>query len=58
MTSIKMLISLAVLAAVAATMAPGQEKRGEMTVVTYDGLKREVIKHRGRVVLVDFWAGY
>ena len=42
----------------AATIAPGQEKRGEMTVVKYDGLKREVFKHRGKVVLVDFWAGY
>ena len=52
------------LAAVAAllvgtvTLAQAQEKRGEMTVVTYDGLKREVLKHRGKVVVVDFWAGY
>jgi len=26
--------------------------------VKYDGLKQEILKHRGKVVLVDFWATY
>ena len=37
---------------------PAQEKKPELAVVKYDGLKREVLKHRGKVVIVDFWAGY
>jgi hypothetical protein len=47
-----------VLLVCAATLAQAQEKRGEMTLVNYDGLKREVLKHRGKVVVVDFWASY
>jgi hypothetical protein len=35
-----------------------QEKKSEMTPVKYSGLKEEVLKHRGKVVVVDFWAGY
>jgi hypothetical protein len=38
--------------------ALGQEKKIEMTPVKYDALKQEVLKHRGKVVVVDFWAGY
>jgi thiol-disulfide isomerase/thioredoxin len=33
-----------------------QEKKIEATIVKYDGLKQEILKHRGKVVLVDFWA--
>ena len=58
MTIRKKSIALGVLFMVSATLAQPPEKRGEMTVVRYDGLKREVLKHRGKVVLVDFWAGY
>jgi len=36
--------------------AQPQEKKIEATVVKYDGLKQEILKHRGKVVLVDFWA--
>jgi thiol-disulfide isomerase/thioredoxin len=35
---------------------PAQEKKIEMTMVKYDGLKQEILKHRGKVVIVDFWA--
>jgi hypothetical protein len=35
-----------------------QEKKIEMVPVKYAALKEEVLKHRGKVVLVDFWAGY
>ena len=58
MTLSRMSLALGTLILVSATLAQPPEKRGEMTVVRYDGLKREVLKHRGKVVLVDFWAGY
>ena len=38
--------------------ASAQEKKIEMAPVKYNGLKEEVLKHRGKVVIVDFWAGY
>lgn len=30
----------------------------QLRVVRYDGLKEEVIRHRGKVVLVDFWGEF
>jgi hypothetical protein len=37
-----------------------QEKAGgvDLKVVKYDGLAEEVAKHRGKIVVVDFWAEY
>lgn len=35
-----------------------QEPKVQMSLVKYEGLKQEVLKHRGKVVLVDFWATY
>ena len=32
-----------------------QEKAPEVRIVKYDGLAQEVLKHRGKVVLVDIW---
>jgi thiol-disulfide isomerase/thioredoxin len=32
-----------------------QERKIVMTQVKYDGLKQEILKHRGKVVIVDFW---
>lgn len=29
-----------------------------LQVVKYDGLAREILKNRGKVVVVDFWADY
>jgi hypothetical protein len=49
---------VAVLAIACVAVSQGQEKKIEMTRVKYDGLKQEVLKHRGKVVVVDFWAGY
>jgi len=37
---------------------PSQEPSFDMTPIKYEGLKQEVLKHRGKVVVVDFWAGY
>jgi thiol-disulfide isomerase/thioredoxin len=42
----------------AASGVPAQEKKIEMVSVKYDGLKQEIFKQRGKVVLVDFWATY
>ena len=41
----------------ARTQDPG---KGDVTlkVVKYDGLADELLKHRGKVVVVDFWADY
>jgi len=55
MMRIKILTSLGVLVALCA--APGQTpgKKIEMIPVKYDGLKQEILKQRGKVVVVDFW---
>lgn len=50
-------IALFALIAVAPTAMP-QDKKFEMTHVKYAGLKDEILKHRGKVVVLDFWAGY
>jgi hypothetical protein len=40
-------------------MARAQDKAGvTLEVVKYDGLKNAVAKHRGKVVLVDFWGEF
>jgi hypothetical protein len=51
--------TLASLAVAALCLATGQaqEKSTAMIPVKYDGLKAEVLKHRGKVLIVDFWAG-
>ena len=59
MTGIRWHLALAAIVVVCAIGGSStQEKKIEMTFVKYDGLKQEVLKHRGKVVLVDFWAGY
>jgi len=39
-----------------ATDLSAQDKKIEVAAVKYDELKQEILKHRGKVVLVDFWA--
>ena len=52
-------VALALFAgAVVFSGGPAQEKKTDLVIVKYDGLKREVQKHRGKVVVVDFWASY
>ena len=50
------LLGLALLAT--AGPAGTQEGKVELTPVKYAGLKDAVVKHRGKVVLVDLWAEY
>jgi thiol-disulfide isomerase/thioredoxin len=58
MRPIGLLFTISVSALFAAGSVPAQEKKIDMTTVKYDGLKQEILKHRGKVVLVDFWATY
>jgi thiol-disulfide isomerase/thioredoxin len=48
--------AIAGVAIVCSAVSQGQEKKIELTLVKYDGLKQEVLKHRGKVVVLDFWA--
>jgi hypothetical protein len=51
-------LTLTLIALTYAGAAPAQEKKYDMTLVKYGGLADEILKHRGKVVVVDFWAGY
>ena len=55
------LLSCAALFSVGFFLAGQAQEKGEevtVRVVKYDGLKEEVLKHRGKVVVVDFWADF
>ena len=56
MNSIRAIASLLVVAIVCVAVGHSEEKKIVMTHVKYDGLKQEVLKHRGKVVVLDFWA--
>lgn len=58
MISLRIFLSLSILAILCAPNGSAQEKKIAMIPVKYDGLKQEVLKHRGKVVVVDFWADY
>ncbi len=58
MPNMRMLLAVGFLTALCARDGAAQEKKFAATPVKYAGLKEEVLKHRGKVVLVDFWAGY
>jgi thiol-disulfide isomerase/thioredoxin len=49
---------LGVALAWAAAGAGAQDDAVTLNVVKYDGLKQEVLRHRGKVVVVDFWADF
>ena len=57
MTALRWLIALGVLA-FCFTAGPAQEQKVTLTTVKYDELKQEILKHRGKVVVVDFWATF
>jgi hypothetical protein len=50
----------ALFAAVLLVPTSAQEKSADapFRIVKYDGLGKEVMKHRGKVVLVDVWADF
>jgi thiol-disulfide isomerase/thioredoxin len=56
----KVSFAIALLTACFYLSAGAQEKAGEVTlqVVKYKGLKEAVLKHQGKVVLVDFWGDF
>ena len=56
MTPLRSLLALGLLVGICFSVGPAQEKNQIVTPVKYDGLKQEILKHRGKVVLVDFWA--
>jgi thiol-disulfide isomerase/thioredoxin len=55
MTALRWLFALVVFAGFCFSAGPAQEKNVTLTRVKYDGLKQEILKHRGKVVVVDFW---
>lgn len=56
MNVLRWLLALGVLAGFCFSAGPAQEKKVTITPVKYEGLKQEILKHRGKVVVVDFWA--
>ena len=58
MNTVRVLLAVMMLGALCAGVGEAQEKKFEMVPVKYNGLKEEVLKHRGKVLVVDFWAGY
>lgn len=56
MTSIRVIAPLLLVASLCVAVGHAEEKKIVMTHVKYDGLKQEVLKHRGKVVVLDFWA--
>lgn len=61
MTRWRNVVVLLVLLALATLPGTAQEGKGgkvELKVVKYDELAKAVLRHRGKVVVVDFWADY
>jgi thiol-disulfide isomerase/thioredoxin len=56
MNTIRQFAAVTVLGILCATVGQTQEPKIVMTHVKYDGLKQEILKQRGKVVIVDFWA--
>jgi len=56
MTRIFAMMLLAVAAGVTTAQSAGDDV--SLQVVKYDGLKDVILKNRGKVVFVDFWADF
>ena len=54
----KWMIVVGLLAVLCAATGQTQETAIVLTPVKYDGLKQEVVKRRGKVLLVDFWGSF
>src|SRR5215470_15013302 len=55
MTALRVCAALALFAGICAVSLPAQEKGVQVIPVKYDELKQEILKNRGKVVVVDFW---
>ena len=55
---LRCLVATTLFAGVFFGLLPAQDKNFDMTHVKYAGLKDEILKHRGKVLVLDFWAGY
>ncbi len=58
MTALRYLLALGVFAGFCVCAVPAQDNNITLTRVKYDGLKQEILNHRGKVVVVDFWATF
>ena len=56
MPSFHAIIAIAIVAFSSVAAGQSQGKKIEVQLVKYEGLKQEVLKHRGKVVVLDFWA--
>jgi thiol-disulfide isomerase/thioredoxin len=54
----KWIIGLGLVAAFCAGSGRAQNGNIELVAVSYDGLAQEVLRQRGKVVVVDFWASF
>ena len=52
----KLLLPVLAIATMAFVSATAQDASIKALPITYDGLKQEVLKHRGKVVILDFWS--
>ncbi len=52
----RLMLLVLMIGAIAFASAHGQDAAIKAVPVTYDGLKQEILKHRGKVVILDFWA--
>ena len=57
MVRTKEIASLGLLAVLCVGAGQTQEKNVDVIPIKYDRLKQEVLKHRGKVLVVDFWSG-
>jgi hypothetical protein len=55
MPTLRRLVCLAAAVTLLAAAPASAQDRVEPRLVKYAGLADEVLKHRGKVVLVDFW---
>jgi thiol-disulfide isomerase/thioredoxin len=55
MNALRLLLALGIFGGFCFSAGPAQEPKVLLTPVKYDDLKQELLKHRGKVVVVDFW---
>jgi thiol-disulfide isomerase/thioredoxin len=58
MSPLRIFVAGSLLAVLGAALGQTQEQRVAVILVNYGGLKQVVAQQRGKVVLVDFWAGF